>query len=359
MADNKTPHSSKGLVLVTGANGFIGANVVYSLLSAGYSVRGSVRSVTRAAPLLEEDSPLATFAAKGQFSLVEVSDITAPDAFKAAMEGNVTAVVHLAQPVTMSSDDPDYVIGTAVRGTQNILETAAHVESLKTFVLMSSVAALRPTSQQDGVVSAENWSDADGLAEALQKQNKPVPGPLVYAASKAAGERALWKFRDTKNPKFSITSLNPVFVAGPPVLRPKAPEDISGTSKFIYDILAGQDFPPAERRVGYGAYVDVRDVARLAVFAVEHPDVADKQRYLSVSSWVHPQGVADVLRKSYPDRANIIKEGSAGQGYTPGFKLPVEGLQYDWKTVVDATGTDLIPFEKTIVDAAKVYETLL
>ena len=58
--------SSKGLVLVTGANGFIAARAVEALLNTGYSVRGSVRSLTSASALLRN---LPRAAASGQLTL--------------------------------------------------------------------------------------------------------------------------------------------------------------------------------------------------------------------------------------------------------------------------------------------------
>lgn len=40
---------SKGLVLVTGANGFVGTAVTRAFIDAGFSVRGTVRSESKGA----------------------------------------------------------------------------------------------------------------------------------------------------------------------------------------------------------------------------------------------------------------------------------------------------------------------
>jgi nucleoside-diphosphate-sugar epimerase len=49
---------------------------------------------------------------------VEVPD-TIEGAFDKAVEG-VTAIAHLASPVSFNFTDPDYVINTAVNGTTSI-----------------------------------------------------------------------------------------------------------------------------------------------------------------------------------------------------------------------------------------------
>ncbi|KAJ0124029.1 hypothetical protein J7T55_012502 [Diaporthe amygdali] len=352
---------AKGLVVVTGANGFIAGQVILSLLSSGYAVRGTIRSLERCQHLQSAESPFHPYVLQGLFSLAEVPDLTSPTQVAAAFT-DATAVAHLAQPVLFSTD-ADYVIGTAVRGTQIALEAAAQIKSVKSFVLMSSVSAVRMLLSNPAppghVITADEWDDADFKIKTLQAEGKPLPGPLVYAASKAAGERALWEFVKLNKPGFATTAINPVFVAGPSAVPPRTAADISGTTKFIFDLLAGKDLPPPERLVGYGAYVDVRDVARLVSFAIGHSEVADGHRFLAVSSWVHPQGVVDVLRKAYPDRHHIIQEGTPGEGYMNGFGFPHSAPKFDTETAVKASGEGWIPFEDTILAAAQAYKNLL
>jgi nucleoside-diphosphate-sugar epimerase len=71
-------------VLVTGANGYIGARTIEAFLKAGYSVRGSVRSKASAKGLLDA---LSEYAGAGRLEIVEVPDITALGAFDKAAEG--------------------------------------------------------------------------------------------------------------------------------------------------------------------------------------------------------------------------------------------------------------------------------
>ena len=65
------PSVTSGKVLVTGANGYIAVWIVKSLLEAGFSVRGTVRSESKAGHLRE------LFKQHGdKFEVVVVEDIT-------------------------------------------------------------------------------------------------------------------------------------------------------------------------------------------------------------------------------------------------------------------------------------------
>ncbi len=76
---------AKDLVLVTGVNGFIAAQTAAYVLSEGYPVRGTVRRLESAKPLLE--GPLSEYASTGKFSVVQVPDITADGCFDKAVKG--------------------------------------------------------------------------------------------------------------------------------------------------------------------------------------------------------------------------------------------------------------------------------
>ncbi|KAI1493504.1 NAD dependent epimerase/dehydratase [Biscogniauxia mediterranea] len=361
--------SSKGTVLVTGANGYIAGQVILTLLSSGYAVRGTVRSLSRSKRLLDSDSPFYAHAASGRFELVEVPDITAAGAFDAALSGGcsstaLTSIVHLAQPVVLDSTDAQYLCDVAVQGTLNLVSAAATLSEqqqhhqqrrLKSFVFMSSIAAIAAGHHRSSeVITADMWSDLDVRAAGLRARGRAVPGPLAYGASKTAAERALWRFRAERAPRFAVAAVHPGLVAGPAA---GGQADVRTSGGFVYAILAGGDLPPREALLGHGAHVDVRDVARLTAFAVEHPHRTDGRRLLAASSYVTPLAVAKVLREAYPERRGVIK--GEGEGVRDDFAFPEEGPKYDTQTVVELTGQDWIPFKKTLLDAAKAYEVLL
>jgi nucleoside-diphosphate-sugar epimerase len=83
--------TSKGTVLITGANGYIAAVTVGSFLDAGYSVRGTVRSLKSAQGLL---TTLQSHVSAGRLEIVEVPDITVDGAFDEAVKGKPNLARH-------------------------------------------------------------------------------------------------------------------------------------------------------------------------------------------------------------------------------------------------------------------------
>jgi nucleoside-diphosphate-sugar epimerase len=89
---------SKGQILITGVNGFIAARCAKFFLDQGYSVRGTVRNLQSAKPLLGE--ALKAYAENGKFEVVEVPDITNPGAFDEAVKGELD---HIQGPIIVDS----------------------------------------------------------------------------------------------------------------------------------------------------------------------------------------------------------------------------------------------------------------
>jgi nucleoside-diphosphate-sugar epimerase len=82
---NFTPVIPAGeTILVTGANGYIAAQVVENLLAAGYRVRGTVRSVEKSKSLLDK---LTAKHGAGKVEFVQVEKIAEEGAFKDAIKG--------------------------------------------------------------------------------------------------------------------------------------------------------------------------------------------------------------------------------------------------------------------------------
>jgi NAD(P)-dependent dehydrogenase (short-subunit alcohol dehydrogenase family) len=82
-----TPGST---VLVTGANGFVGAHVADQLLQQGYIVRGTVRDAAKHQWLADLFSQKY---GKDRFEIVTVKDMREPGAFDNAVSGILPAMI--------------------------------------------------------------------------------------------------------------------------------------------------------------------------------------------------------------------------------------------------------------------------
>lgn len=202
------------LVLVTGATGFVASHVIIQLLERGYRVRGTVRDLDKASWLTKD--AFATYAGRGDLELVTVADLGAEHAFDDAMDG-IAAIVHVASVVTFAPD-PHEVVPRTVKGATSILEAALQAPSVRSFVYTSSIVAATPVRAGNTThVGHDTWNEeAERLAWAPPPY-EPSRGGAVYAASKAAAERAVWDFVATRRPPFRVSTVLPALIIGQPL----------------------------------------------------------------------------------------------------------------------------------------------
>ncbi|XXG95772.1 hypothetical protein Hte_002043 [Hypoxylon texense] len=179
------------LVLVTGANGFVGSHVADQFLCYGFKVRVTVRNVAKNAWLQEAfDKKYG----KEHFTLWEVPDMASQGAFDQVIQG-VSVVVHTASVMTFDPD-PNKVIPQAIELALNVIKAAYAELSVRRFVFCSSSSAvfMVDTNKPGIVITEETWNvDALGKAWA-DLPHTPEHGNTVYSASKVLSEQAIWKY---------------------------------------------------------------------------------------------------------------------------------------------------------------------
>ena len=107
------------------------------------------------------------------------------------------------------------------------------------------------------------------------------------------------EFVQKENPGFSITTLCPPMVYGPPIHSPPSLNELNESNSQLWKIISsGKDAEVPDARVPL--YVDVRDIAMAHVLAMENPKAAN-QRYTCVSAQYSNQEVHDGL--------NVLIEG--------------------------------------------------
>jgi nucleoside-diphosphate-sugar epimerase len=292
-ADRALPEGS--LVVVSGANGFIASHVVDQLIQAGYRVRGTVRSLGRAAWVKDYFSEKY---GADKIELVEVPDMGAPSAFDRVVAG-AAGFIHVATPV-MQSVDPNKAVPTVVNGALNMLSAAAKEPSIKRVVLTSSsTAASAPKPNKEFVIDAKTWNTEDVEAAWQPPPYEGVARKLaVYSASKMQSEQASWKWMEDNKPKFVLNTVLPNANMGL-VLDPKhqgTPSTV-GWLKALWNGFEGQEDlrqnPPQY-------YINVQDNARVHVAALVSSDVNSERLF----TFAHPYNWNDLLhifRELFPD----------------------------------------------------------
>lgn len=224
-------------VLVTGANGHLGYNLVKELLARGDKVRASVRS-------LSDASKAAPLRALGEIELVEV-DLYRPDQFRTALAG-VDVFFHLAAAfayVVEPGREEELVVRPSIEGATNAIRAAADAKVPK--VVMTSSTVTLPLREPGGApTTEEDWAD-----------DLRVP----YFRAKVLAEKKAWELAKEWN--VNLTTILPGALCGPGFRRNTPSTDL------IECIMLGY-FRAGIPKMNI-PYVDVRDVVSAHILAAE------------------------------------------------------------------------------------------
>jgi dihydroflavonol-4-reductase len=276
-----------GRVLVTGAGGFVGKWTVIELLRAGFDVRGTVRSDSKAEKVRRAVARELGENLLPRLDFVKV-DLMSDHGWREAMIG-VDAIAHVAaQILGIEPKDPQVVIGPAVEGTERILRFAV-VTGIKRVVMTSSIATVGYGHGQTTckrVYTEEDFTDLDAMKFTW-----------AYCVGKTKAERAAWAYARSEG--LALTTIHPGAILGPAL-----DEDASISLRMVSGLLDGST--PAMPSNGF-SLIDVRDVAAMHIAALQQP-LSAGHRYLATSDYVPFPQVADILRGAYPDREITRKQ---------------------------------------------------
>jgi dihydroflavonol-4-reductase len=222
------PNEGRSVVLVTGASGHLGGNLVRALVEQGRKVRALVHRQARAIDGLPVEAV--------QGDLLDGTSLALACA-------GVSTVFHLAASVSAGWERAFHMEDVNVRGTENIAQ-ACLSSGVRRLVHFSSIQALSPT-EQDSV-----------LREGCPLVEQGEPGHGRYDLTKAAAERAVLAAVERG---LDATILNPTGVLGPFDFQPSAMGQVLRS--------LGRGEMPALVSGGYCDFVDVRDVCAAALAA--------------------------------------------------------------------------------------------
>ena len=230
-------------LLVTGATGHLGGNIVRAGLASGHTIRALARDDRRALAGLEVE--------------IVSGDVTDAAAMRRACEG-VDGVIHAAARISIRYDDADEVFRTNVEGTRTVVEAAVGAK-VKRLVHVSSIHAFRQEPRDAPIDETRPLVDPADL------------GYPPYDRSKAAADREV---QNGSAAGLDAIVVHPSGIMGPEDWKP------SHLGEVLLRLAHGR--LPGLVRGGFD-WVDARDVASVCLRLAERG--APSRRYLVSGRW--------------------------------------------------------------------------
>lgn len=281
-------------VLVTGANGHIGCNLLPELLSRGHEVVPFVRETSDCQGI----DPLGLDYAFG--------DIRDADAVARAAEG-CEAIIHMAA-VYAYGGTVEEIVEPAMRGVENVLN-AAKMHAVKRIVHTSSILAVG-VSAEEKVHTEADWYD-----HAIDP----------YGVAKTQTERRAHELADELG--LALLSLNPAAIIG------RLDYHITPSNGLLLGAANG----PGGAYWGGITYIDVRDVAWVHAEALTKGDPGE--RYLLTSDNVMVKDVG----------AHIHSRTGTPQPYMPVPRWMMQAMARMTEAGANLFGVDS-PLQVAVID---------
>lgn len=161
-----TTKKTDEMILVTGATGFLGAELIHQLTSQGLKLR-ALKRTTSVVPDLIKDNPLIEWVVADINSLADLED---------AFVG-VDQVYHCAAFISFDPKDKKKLLRVNIEGTSNVVNLCLELGAR--LVHVSSVAALG-NAKKGALITEKDFWEYDAKAHS-------------YAISKYEGEMEVWR----------------------------------------------------------------------------------------------------------------------------------------------------------------------
>ncbi|RCH54431.1 nucleoside-diphosphate sugar epimerase [Mucilaginibacter hurinus] len=243
------------MILVTGATGFLGAEVARQLAQTGKNVRCTKRATSVIPEILKPYQGLIEWADADM-----LDDYALEDAF-----ADVTQVYHAAAWVSLKQKDKKPMIAANIAGTANIVNLCLQYGCK--LVHVSSIAALGLAKPGESITEnhhLEATTENDG-----------------YAISKLESEMEVWRG--------IAEGLNAVIVNPSLIIGPNAGTE--GTGELFDTVRKGLKF----YTTGTAGVVDVEDVAK-SMIALMNSDITGERYIINAENYSYKQLVEEIAQ---------------------------------------------------------------
>ncbi|KAI2780445.1 NAD(P)-binding protein [Daldinia loculata] len=329
---------NKGTILVTGAGGYVGGQIVREALESGYNVRITARTESSAARTI---SHYPSYAAS--LSSTIVPDMTVLESYAAAFaDGSIEGIIHSASPLNLNpQDNVRDLLDPATKGATTILEAALKYGGGKVRRIVSTSSFAAVVDPEKGTRPGHTYDEKDwnpvtwDLAVKAQKV-------IAYASSKALAERAMWAWMDAHpDASFALATICPPWVFGPYAHELSNTATISESVVLLNNIIDSPCIPPFD----FGGYADSREVAAAHIRALEVPEAAG-QRFL-VGQDFRYQAAVDAAREALPEARERLPVGKVGDW------SPEEAYRVDGSKATRVLGLKYGTLKDTVVETYK------
>jgi len=235
------------MILVTGATGFLGAELVIQLLAREEKIRCTKRENSLIPKIL------TPYAQKIEWVNADILDFSAlEDAFE-----DIKQVYHCAAIVSFDKKDRDKMMAINVNGTENIVNLCL-ANGVNKLIHVSSVAALGNVKPGEEVAENNFW-------DAYDKNGN-------YAVSKYRGEMEVWR---GMNEGLKAVIVNPSVIIGENLGE-------TGSGKIFYAVKKGLNYYTN----GTTGFVDVKDVAS-AMISLMNSGISEERFILNSENYTY------------------------------------------------------------------------
>jgi dihydroflavonol-4-reductase len=314
------------MILVTGASGFLGSELVKQLVANGESVRIIVRPSS-------DISDLASI--KDKIEIME-GDILDVPSLEIAMDG-IEKIYHSAAVIGYDDSFYDSMYKCNIEGTANVVNVAL-TKGIKKLLHVSSIAAIG--GKPNDLISEETkWEKNEWTTH--------------YGITKMLAEREVWR---AEQEGLEVVIVNPGIILGSSSNENKA-------TMRVFKRIASGKMPFYSN--GTNGFIDVRDVAKICIQLMNSP--VHSERFILINQNLsfkdYFERIAKRLNVQPPKRALNKTLGNVflfadwmastlsrrKRSFTKEiFKVSMEHFEYSNEKIKRQLDYTFIPFDETI-----------